>query len=102
MPHNNRHSSASPQGSLLGGSPPPLSPPSPLAGIRRLRETLSLKQTWTAYAEKERLKALNRHARPLTHRNMDVFLIAQDQQEARQSVQGIAHNHVSKWLRQIP
>jgi hypothetical protein len=101
MARSNPRYSTSPQDSLESGSPPSL-PPSPLAGIRRLRETLLFKNTRSALAEKEILKSLNRHARPLTHRNVDVFLIEQDQYEARQLVQGTHDDHVTKWLQQIP
>jgi hypothetical protein len=96
--HTTSRYSTSPRESLESNSPP--FPPSPLAGIRRLRETL--KNTRSAMVEKEMLKTLNRHARPLTHRNVDVFLIEQDQHEARQLIQGTHDNHVSKWLQQIP
>lgn len=101
MARSNPRYSMSPQDSLESGSPPSL-PPSPLAGIRRLRETLLFKNTRTALAEKEMLKTLNRHARPLTHRNVDVFQIEQDQREARQLIRGTHDDHVAKWLEEIP
>jgi hypothetical protein len=76
--------------------------PLPLAGIRRLRDTLSFKNTRSALAEKELLKRENRCARPLTQRNIDTFLIEQDQNDARQYVQRTREVQVSEWLQQLP
>jgi hypothetical protein len=74
--------------------------PVPLGGISRLRDRLSFKNTRSALAEKELLKQENRCTRPLTERNVDTFLIEQDQQDAR--IRRAADLHVSQWLQQLP
>lgn len=76
--------------------------PLPLAGIRRLRDTLSFKSTRSAIAEKEILKRENRCTRPLTQKNIDTFLIEQDQYDARHLVQRTREVQVSEWLQQLP
>lgn len=68
----------------------------PLAGIARLRRRLSLK----SYREKEFLKRENRSARPLTERNIDMFCIVQDQQDAR--MRRAPNVYVAEWLQKLP
>lgn len=77
-----------------------LVPRMPLAGITKLRDRLSFKHARAALAEREILKRENRCKRPLTHRNVDTFLIEQDLNDAR--IRRADNLHVSQWLQQLP
>jgi hypothetical protein len=80
------------------------SAPVPHDGIRRLRDTLSFKNTRLAHSEKEFLKKECRCTMPLTQRNMDTLLTEQDQHDAVHSVQKTldGKGKVSEWLQQLP
>ncbi|KAG2415368.1 hypothetical protein HFD88_006559 [Aspergillus terreus] len=72
----------------------------PNAGIRRIRDTLS-KLSPAARAERELLKQKNRYKIPLTERNIDTLVAAQQYSEACYPEKHNRELQVSAWLERL-
>lgn len=69
-------------------------------GIRRIRNHLS-KISPSALAEKEVLRKKNQYKQPLTQRNVDNLVTAQEWQEACHPTQRTPELQVAEWLEQV-
>ncbi|KAJ6143520.1 hypothetical protein N7471_002973 [Penicillium samsonianum] len=70
------------------------------SGIKRLRNTLS-KLSPSALAEKELLKTKNQYKTPLTERNVDTLVTAQECNEAYKPNLHSPEIQVTEWLQRV-
>ncbi|KAJ5793782.1 hypothetical protein N7457_000381 [Penicillium paradoxum] len=79
---------------------PPEVPRAVPVGIKRLRNTLS-KLSPSAFAEKELLRKKNQHKSPLTQRNIDNLVTAQECNEAYRPNLHSPEIQVTEWLQRV-